>query len=312
MRDAVDYVHDRAQGAADLTAPAHPTRLDALVDRLGYAFDRPGAARRGRWRTGRGAPSTPGTESNERLEFLGDAVLGWVVADHVFRRYPDAARGRAGQGPQGVVNAPAAGRGGRPSSTSASSLLLGKGEDAAGGREKPSILADAMEAVIGAVYLDGGVGAARTRSSSDAGRPHRRDGRPPGRARLQDPAAGAGRRPRHWRPRCTRSTDEGPDHAKRFTAVGRRRRPHRRHGARAARRSRPSRRRRPRRPARSPAPDPGRRPADARAASCLSCPRSRPSGATSRPGWSAGASSESRSDGCARCGARRPAPWSTG
>ena len=135
-----------------------------------------------------------GYESNERLEFLGDAVLGLVVTDHVFRHAPRPARGRAGQG---------AGVGGErrrrwprspPSSSSATVLRLGKGEDASGGREKPSILADAMEAVIGAVYLDGGLAAARDLVLRPARRAHRRSRPPrPRRPRLQDPAPGAGR-----------------------------------------------------------------------------------------------------------------------
>ena len=85
-------------------------------------------------------------------------------------------------------------------------LLLGKGEDASGGREKPSILADAMEAVIGAVYLDGGLGRRRDRSSCGLlGDRIDRSRRRPGRPGLQDAAAGA-RRPSVRRScRATRS-----------------------------------------------------------------------------------------------------------
>src|SRR5437660_4072809 len=97
---------------------------------------------------------TPGTASNERLEFLGDAVLGLVVTDHLYRTYPDLPEGELAKVRASVVNSAAlaevaAGLGIGPA------LLLGKGEAASGGREKPSILADAMEAIIGAVYLDG-------------------------------------------------------------------------------------------------------------------------------------------------------------
>src|SRR5438132_3015761 len=102
---------------------------------------------------------TPGTESNERLEFLGDAVLGLVVTDYLFRTFPNLAEGELAKVRASVVNAGvladlAAELGIGPA------LALGKGEDASGGREKPSILSDAMEAVIGAVYLDGGWSAA--------------------------------------------------------------------------------------------------------------------------------------------------------
>ncbi len=93
--------------------------------------------------------------SNERLEFLGDAVLGWVIADLAFRNHGELAEGKLTDLRKSVVNASAlaevaieVGLG--------SYLRLGKGEDAAGGRTKPSILSDAFEAVLGAVYLDGG------------------------------------------------------------------------------------------------------------------------------------------------------------
>ena len=96
-----------------------------------------------------------GRPSNERLEFLGDAVLGWVVADIAYRLHTDLTEGKLTDLRKSVVNA----------STLAEvaeeigigpCLLLGKGEDQAGGRTKPSILSDALEAVLGAVYLDGG------------------------------------------------------------------------------------------------------------------------------------------------------------
>jgi ribonuclease-3 len=101
----------------------------------------------------------PGTASNERLEFLGDAVLGWVIADLVYREHHELPEGKLTDLRKSVVNATAL------ASVAESveigpCLLLGKGESAAGGRLKPSILSDALEAVIGAVYLDGGVLAA--------------------------------------------------------------------------------------------------------------------------------------------------------
>jgi len=93
--------------------------------------------------------------SNERLEFLGDSVLGLVVTHHVFQHFPDLPEGQLSEVRAGVVNA-------RTLAEVASELslgdylLLGKGEDAAGGRTKQSILADALEAVIAAIYLDAG------------------------------------------------------------------------------------------------------------------------------------------------------------
>jgi len=98
--------------------------------------------------------------SNERLEFLGDAVLGLVVAEHSYRLYPDLAEGQLAKIRAAVVNA-------RVLAEIADDLgvgdvlLLGRGEEASGGRTKASILADALEAVIGAVYLDAGWTAAQ-------------------------------------------------------------------------------------------------------------------------------------------------------
>lgn len=101
----------------------------------------------------------PGQVSNERLEFLGDAVLGWVVADICYHRYADLAEGRLTDLRKAVVNAGALAAMGRELGLG-DFLLLGRGEHAAGGRRKESIVSDALEAVIGAVYLDGGVPAA--------------------------------------------------------------------------------------------------------------------------------------------------------
>ncbi|HTX63753.1 MAG TPA: ribonuclease III [Acidimicrobiales bacterium] len=96
-----------------------------------------------------------GLPSNERLEFLGDAVLGLVVAEYCYRRFAGMPEGELAKVRAAVVNARVLadvaddlGIGG--------ALLLGKGEEASGGRTKPSILADALEAVIGALYLEAG------------------------------------------------------------------------------------------------------------------------------------------------------------
>lgn len=97
-----------------------------------------------------------GITSNERLEFLGDSVLGMVVADYLFRTHPDMPEGELTRTRAALVRegslyevAKALGLG--------SYLRLGKGEDAGGGRTRPSILADATEAILAAVYLDGGI-----------------------------------------------------------------------------------------------------------------------------------------------------------
>jgi len=133
--------------------------LDGLAARLGYTFSDPSLLRRAMAHRSYCA-EVGGTESNERLEFLGDAVLGWAVADLVYRRHTELPEGKLTDLRKSVVNA-------RALAEVAASidlgprLLLGRGEDHAGGRSKPSILSDALEAVLGAVYLDGGVEEAR-------------------------------------------------------------------------------------------------------------------------------------------------------
>jgi ribonuclease III len=100
-----------------------------------------------------------GLPTNERLEFLGDSVLGLIVTDTLFRTHPDLPEGNLAKLRAAVVNSRAlagVARGLRLGSY----VRLGKGEESTGGRDKSSILADTLEAVIGAVYLDGGMEAA--------------------------------------------------------------------------------------------------------------------------------------------------------
>jgi ribonuclease-3 len=128
--------------------------LSTLEQRLGHAFADPELLRRALCHRSWVAESTD-TDSNERLEFLGDAVLGWVIADIVYRGFSDQAEGALTDLRKSVVNATALAEVAAELHLG-EHLLLGRGEDAAGGRMKVSILSDAMEAVLGAVYLDGG------------------------------------------------------------------------------------------------------------------------------------------------------------
>lgn len=101
-----------------------------------------------------------GMPSNERLEFLGDSILGLVVADHLYRNRPDLPEGdltriRAALVCEGSLVEVA------KSLDLGSYLKLGRGEESGGGRKRPSIQADAVEAMLAAVYLDGGIGQAR-------------------------------------------------------------------------------------------------------------------------------------------------------
>src|SRR5947209_6370519 len=154
---------------------------------------------------------TLGAISHERLEFLGDAVLGLVVTDHLFRTY-ELPEGELAKVRAAVVSAAALAEVAIELDLG-EALLLGKGEDASGGREKPSILADALEAVIGAVYLDGGWTAAEAVVLDLLGERIAEASEGPGghdyKTRLQELTA----RELTELPRY-RLTDEGPDHAK--------------------------------------------------------------------------------------------------
>ena len=102
-----------------------------------------------------------GVQSNERLEFLGDSVLGMVTADYLYRKHPglpegDLTRIRAALVCEESLHEVA------QSLNLGSYLKLGRGEESGGGRQRPSILADATESVFAAVYLDGGLEQART------------------------------------------------------------------------------------------------------------------------------------------------------
>jgi ribonuclease-3 len=131
--------------------------LAALAERIGHTFTDESLLERAlahrSW-----CAETPGTVSNERLEFLGDAVLGWAIADIVYHRY-DVAEGQLTDLRKSVVNAIALAEVAHELDLGPH-ILLGRGEAAAGGAGKPSILSDAFEAVLGAVYLDGGADAA--------------------------------------------------------------------------------------------------------------------------------------------------------
>jgi ribonuclease-3 len=98
--------------------------------------------------------------NNERLEFLGDSVLGLVVTDLAFRAYPELPEGQLAKLRAAIVNMQALADVARGLGIGAL-ILLGKGEEQSGGHDKASILADALEAIFGAVYLDAGLDVAR-------------------------------------------------------------------------------------------------------------------------------------------------------
>jgi ribonuclease-3 len=122
---------------------ADPTLLDAALTHRSYAFEQELDV------------------NNERLEFLGDAVLGLVVTDMAYRTFPDLAEGELAKLRASIVNMSALADVARQLGLG-QAVKLGHGEEMSGGRDKASILADALEALLGAVYLDRGLDVARS------------------------------------------------------------------------------------------------------------------------------------------------------
>jgi len=176
----------------------HPDRLRAALVHRSYVAEHPDAVH------------------NERMEFLGDAVLQLVVTVYLFGHHPELSEGEMAKVRAGLVNGIELAEVAREVELG-DHLVLGRGEQASRGREKESILADAMEAVIAAIYLDQGLDCARRfiverwadRLEARVAAPGKRDYK----TRLQEASAQDGKRPRY------RVTEVGPDHDKIFTAV---------------------------------------------------------------------------------------------
>lgn len=130
------------------------TPVAALAERLGVPVDEAVLERAVTHRSY--AYENGGLPTNERLEFLGDAVLGLVVTDTLFRAHPDLPEGMLAKLRAAVVNARALAEVARSLGVG-EFLRLGRGEETTGGRQKSSILADTLEALIGATYLDRGI-----------------------------------------------------------------------------------------------------------------------------------------------------------
>jgi len=199
-----------------LKVQAAPADTATLMDRLGHRFSDAAlielALTHRSW-----CAEHAGSSSNERLEFLGDAVLGLVVTQRLYSRFGGWSEGDLAKTRASLVNSATLADVGR--SIGLGDLLrLGRGEAASGGREKSSILADAMEAVIGAVYLDGGIGAADNAVGWLLGSRLDAAARAPGHAdfktRLQELAARLG-----YAPPVYNVTTSGPAHDKSFEAM---------------------------------------------------------------------------------------------
>jgi ribonuclease III len=180
------------------TAEGDCALLDAALTHDSFVFER-----------GRAADA----ESNERLEFLGDAVIGTVAAAWLYRRFPDESEGRLSRRRQALISrAPLAQTADRLGI--AALVRVGKGEAASNGQHRPSILAGAFEAIVGAVFLAEGFAAA-TRFVE---RTHLAHAQPRGeadpRTALQELAQARFKQP----PRYALSGESGPPHARVFSA----------------------------------------------------------------------------------------------
>lgn len=156
-----------------------------------------------------------GVENNQRLEFLGDAILDFVIAEYLYLKYPERPEGELTKMRAAVVNESTLARIAQKIELG-KELLLGKGEQVSGGRARPSILADATESVIGAIYLQYGLQEARrvildllTPEIAEVAQGNYGDYK----TTLQEKA-------QHNEAEVTYQilAEEGPDHNKRFTA----------------------------------------------------------------------------------------------
>ena len=134
--------------------------MESLESKLGYTFHDRKLLENALTHSSYANENRGGLSSNERLEFLGDSILGMVTADYLYKKHPDLPDGDLTRTRAALVCeeslvevADQLGLG--------AYLTLGRGEEAGGGRQRPSIRADAVEAVLAAVYLDGGLPEAR-------------------------------------------------------------------------------------------------------------------------------------------------------
>ena len=187
--------------------------LHQLEERLGYRFNDPELLRGALYHSSyANEHRSMGIASNERLEFLGDAVLGFVSADFLYRKHSDLPEGELTRIRAALVCEESL-------HEVAQSLELGRGEESGGGRRRPSILADAVEAVLAAVYLDGGIDKARAlihrilldKEQEEVVESRRRDCK----TELQELVQRKPNQVLHYEP----VSESGPDHAKVFAVA---------------------------------------------------------------------------------------------
>jgi ribonuclease III len=198
-----------------MIVPDPGSRYSALLQRLGYQFRDEvmceTALTHKSWLNERPVESRA---DNERLEFLGDAVIALVVSDLLMRRFPDHPEGELSKKRAALVNEAGLARVAE-ALTLGQWIFLGRGEEQAGGRQKRSILADALEALVGAIYRDGGFDAAYAvaerlfaRALDEAGSAAERDFK----SRLQEISQAR----LHLAPTYAVIAQAGPDHDKTF------------------------------------------------------------------------------------------------
>jgi ribonuclease-3 len=134
--------------------------MDSLETRIGYHFTSPDLLRQALTHPSIAYESQRSQPDNQRLEYLGDAVIQLILTDELYHLFPQFNEGTLTKLRSRLVSRDAL-HGFAESIDLGSDLLLGKGEESSGGRERPSNLSDALEAVAGAVYLDGGFEVAR-------------------------------------------------------------------------------------------------------------------------------------------------------
>ena len=150
----------RALPATRGDEPSHGEGFAALEARIGHRFvDRALLEHALTHRSRAHEDVTGGVADNESLEFLGDAVVGLVIAEALYREYPDLDEGAKSKIRASLVSAGRLARLGEALGLG-DHLLLGRGEEKTGGRRKTALLADACEAIVAAIYLDAGLGAA--------------------------------------------------------------------------------------------------------------------------------------------------------
>jgi len=194
--------------------------LGPLEESTGYSFKDLGLLEHALTHRSRAhEDASGGVIDNESLEFLGDAVLGFVIADLLFTRFPTHSEGYKSKVKAGIVSAAALARLAEEIDLGRF-VLLGRGEEKTGGRHKHAILADSFEALIAAIYLDGGIDAARAFILSRFGplvtgagdRAAEASFTDDWKSALQEWLQAEG----HGLPHYRLASAEGPDHRKRF------------------------------------------------------------------------------------------------